>query len=98
MNSPAINERNWALKCATSISLLYQQVALDTFDELSSQFFQNQNTMIWVTAIDGICLLISTYGLAYFEPDPDTQSDSGERHRANSETSQDDGTPERNSK
>lgn len=105
MNSPVINVRNWALKCGISISMLYEHAAVETFDELSTQFFQNQNTAIWVTVISGVCELISLYGLRYFETDSQMENlemengnGNAEGLRRNAENSKNDVDPEKNSK
>lgn len=89
MNAEVIPVRNWALKCAVSISMLYEQVALETFDELCSQIYHNQNTCIWMTAISGICEMIALYGLGFFESDSQMENLGLDSQAVNGNTSSD---------
>lgn len=59
--------RNWALKCATTFSLLYDQLAKATYKVLNDQFFRNQNITVWTTSISAIFELIDKYGFSYFD-------------------------------
>uniref|UniRef100_A0A0K8V8N4 Condensin complex subunit 3 n=2 Tax=Bactrocera latifrons TaxID=174628 RepID=A0A0K8V8N4_BACLA len=58
--------RDWALKCGTACSMLYEVLAKDVFEELYSQFFKNHNIRIWETSITCIFELLDRYGLDNF--------------------------------
>lgn len=59
--------RDWALKCGTSFSMLYEQLAKDVYNELYDQFYRHQNKQIWATSITATFELIDRYGFDYFE-------------------------------
>ena len=61
--------RDWALKCGTAFSMLYEQLAKDVYNELYVQFYRHQNTRIWTTSIYATFELIDRYGFEYFETD-----------------------------
>ncbi|XP_055374016.1 condensin complex subunit 3 isoform X2 [Condylostylus longicornis] len=67
IESSTIFVRNWALKCGTAYSMLYDQLAKDVYSELYTQFFKNQNITIWNTSIDCLFELIDRYGFDHFE-------------------------------
>uniref|UniRef100_W8B3V5 Condensin complex subunit 3 n=1 Tax=Ceratitis capitata TaxID=7213 RepID=W8B3V5_CERCA len=58
--------RDWALKCGTACSMLYEALAKDVFEELYAQFFKNHNIRIWETSITCIFELLDRYGLDNF--------------------------------
>lgn len=61
--------RDWALKCGTSFSMLYEQLAKDVYTELYNQFYKHHSTRIWATSITATFELIDRYGFDYFEMD-----------------------------
>lgn len=63
--------RDWALKCGTAFSKLYEQLAKDVYNELHKQFYRHNNTRIWTTCINATFELIDQYGFDYFEADAD---------------------------
>ncbi|XP_011181583.2 condensin complex subunit 3 isoform X2 [Zeugodacus cucurbitae] len=63
--------RDWALKCGTACSMLYEVLAKDVFEELYSQFFKNHNIRIWETSITCIFELLDRYGLDNFAKQED---------------------------
>lgn len=69
MESKQMVIRDWALKCGTSFSMLYEQLAKDVYNELHLQFFRHQTTRIWITSISATFELIDRYGFDYFETD-----------------------------
>ncbi|XP_053966017.1 condensin complex subunit 3 [Anastrepha ludens] len=58
--------RDWALKCGTACSMLYEALGKDVFEELYAQFFKNHNIRIWETSITCIFELLDRYGLDNF--------------------------------
>lgn len=66
MASNQIAIRDWALRCGTAFSMLYEPLAKDVFDELYAQFFKNHNIRIWETAITCIFELLDRYGVDSF--------------------------------
>lgn len=65
--------RNWALKCGTAFSKLYEQLAKDVYNELHKQFYRHQHTRIWTTCINATFELIDQYGFDYFEADAECE-------------------------
>lgn len=61
--------RDWALRCGTAFSMLYEQLAKDVYNELYVQFYRHQSTRIWTTSIASLFELIDRYGFDYFESD-----------------------------
>ena len=58
MESSQMTLRDWALKCGTTFSMLYEHLAKDVYEELLSQFFKHQNILIWSVSIRAIFELI----------------------------------------
>lgn len=69
MESKHMDSRDWALKCGTAFSMLYEQLAKDVYNELYVQFYRHQCPQIWTTSITAIFELIDCYGFDYFEMD-----------------------------
>lgn len=71
MESKQMVIRDWALKCGTAFSKLYEQLAKDVYNELHKQFYRHQNPRIWTTCINATFELIDQFGFDYFEADGD---------------------------
>lgn len=81
MESKQMVIRDWALKCGTSFSMLYEQLAKDMYNELQMQFLRHQTPRIWITSISATFELIDRYGFEYFEMDQPNVED---KHSAKS--------------
>lgn len=71
--------RDWALKCGTSFSMLYEQLAKDVYNELNVQFYRHQSQRIWTTSISALFELIDRFGFDYFEIEPASGGDESEK-------------------
>ncbi|XP_055916686.1 condensin complex subunit 3 isoform X2 [Eupeodes corollae] len=58
--------RDWALKCGTAYSMLYEALAKEIYEVLYAQFFKNHNIRIWKTSITCIFELLDRYGCSSF--------------------------------
>lgn len=79
IESNSIAVRDWALKCGTAYSMLYEQISKDVYSELHSQFFKTSSSKIWKTSIDCIFELIDKYGFANFEIEEKTTTQTKDR-------------------
>lgn len=68
IESSSMDVRDWALKCGIAYSLKYEQLAKDTYDSLTNQFYKHHNTCIWNTSIKGVFELVDKYGFEFFTP------------------------------
>lgn len=75
MESKHMSLRDWALKCGIACSMLYEQLAKDAYNRLTSQFYKHHNTCIWTTSIKGAFELIDKYGFEYFEQEGEGEVD-----------------------
>lgn len=78
MESKQMVIRDWALKCGTAFSMLYEQLAKDVYTELNLQILRHQTARIWITSISAIFELIDRYGFEYFESE--SQNVVSEKH------------------
>lgn len=71
MESKHMSLRDWALKCGIAFSMLYEHLAKDAYNRLTSQFYKHHNTCIWTTSIKGAFELTDKYGFEHFEQEGD---------------------------
>jgi len=56
----------WAIKCGTTFSLLYEAYTKEVFDVLGDQFYKDNNLRLCETAAHCIFELMDHYGVDYF--------------------------------
>ncbi|CAD7077192.1 unnamed protein product [Hermetia illucens] len=67
VESNQIGVRDWALKCGTAYSMLYEPLSKDVYNTLYSQFYKNHNVRLWKTAIECIFELLDRYTCSHFD-------------------------------
>ncbi|XP_030372995.1 condensin complex subunit 3 [Scaptodrosophila lebanonensis] len=56
----------WAIKCGTTFSMLYESYAKEVFEVLIDQFYKDNNLELWETSATCIFMLMDHYGVENF--------------------------------